>query len=171
MAWIRSLGGNLMVLPAAALAEWPGSYGPGGSTGVAEEQTPYWAVSEQVTDYAGTFGVAGREALVLANGPSPTAFVPAHRLFVQQLATTPGVDPIAGAVAALPAVEWEQEVLWACDGDGVLFDSAAYGPAVTPEQTLPVPLEAGKYAVRSAYREPDDSSPLWMVLTQLVPAA
>ena len=73
------MGGPLVLLPRDALQVWTGAYGPDGEDDVDEEETDYWWVGEEVEDYADAVEVRGVSALILANGKSPTTFVPTHR--------------------------------------------------------------------------------------------
>lgn len=75
------MGGPLVLLPRDALQVWTGAYGPDGEDDVDEEETDYWWVGEEVEDYADAVEVRGVSALILANGKSPTTFVPTHRLY------------------------------------------------------------------------------------------
>ena len=59
---------------------WSGAYGPDGE-GDVDEETNNWWVGEEVEDYADAVEVRGVSALILANGKSPTTFVPTHRLY------------------------------------------------------------------------------------------
>ena len=69
------MGGPLVLLPRDALQVWTGAYGPDGE-GDVDEETNYWWVGEEVEDYADAVEVRGVSALILANGNSPTTFVP-----------------------------------------------------------------------------------------------
>jgi hypothetical protein len=167
---IQSLGGPLLVIPEHALPLWHGAYGPDGEDDWPEDETDYWAVSEQVTDYADVVDVRGVPALALANGRSPTRWLDPERLFVQQLAVGREPDTIGAVRRLLASVRWQHHADWTVDAPGVVIDSAEYGPAVNAEERLRIDLPPGRYRVRSAYREPTPDADIFVALTQLVPA-
>jgi len=169
MRWIRSLGGPLILLPHDAVRRWTGAYGPGGEDDWDEEDTEYWRISEEVTDFAEAVDVAEASALVLANGSSPTTFVERERLFVQQLAKGSEPDVVAAVLRLLPSIAWQHAAEWVCEGPGLLFDSARFGPEVGPGDGLPVDLAPGLYELRSAYRQPDPTADVFVAVTMAVP--
>ena len=171
MAWIKSLGGPLILLPRDAVSRWTGAYGPAGEDDWDEEETEYWRVSEDVTDFAEAVDVDGVSALVLANGSSPTTFVDSRRLFVQQLAKGSEADVVAAVARVLPSITWQHSTDWVCEGPSVLFDSAMFGPNVGPGDGLGVDLAAGKYVVRSAYRQPDRDADVFVAVTMVEPVS
>jgi len=169
MKWIKSFGGPLILLPRDSIELWLGSYGPAGEDDWDEEDTEYWRISEAVKDFAEAVDVNGKEGLVLANGNSPTCFLESQSLFVQQLARGPEVDLVEGVVRALPSIQWQHSTEWVCEGPSLLFDSAMFGPNVRDGDGLAVNLNAGKYMIRCAYRQPDPSAGIFVALTILVP--
>jgi hypothetical protein len=86
LTWIESNGGPLVVLPRALLAAWRGTDDP--LPGEAIEATFRWNPGGVATDYdracdvrdyAGVIAVGSGEALVLADEPLPTTWLPGHR--------------------------------------------------------------------------------------------
>ncbi|MCU7725226.1 immunity 21 family protein [Actinoplanes sp. KI2] len=169
MRWIKSLGGPLILLPRDAVRRWTGAYGPGGEEDWDEDDTEYWRISEEVTDFAEAVDVAGASALVLANGSSPTTFVEGERLFVQQLAKGSEPDVVGAVLRLLPSIAWQHATEWVCEGPSLLFDSARFGPEVGPGDGLAVDLTPGRYELRSAYRQPDATADVFVAVTMAVP--
>lgn len=126
-----------------ALQLWTGAYGPDGEDDVDEEETDYWWVGEEVEDYADAVEVRGVSALILANGNSPTTFVPVHRLLVQQLTWDPTADVVANALRSLGSIRRQHETTWVSQGPSSLFDAAAFGGRVDPDNRLDIDLEPG----------------------------
>jgi hypothetical protein len=167
---IRSAGGPLLVIPEPALPSWSGAFGPDGDDDWPEEETDYWRVSEEVTDYAGIVEVGGYQALTLANGSSPMTFLEPERLFLQRLAIGGEPDVVATVRRILPTVSWQYFLEWEVNAQCVVIDSARYGPALRPDDCLPINLPVGRYVVRSAYHKPTPQADVFVALTQLEPA-
>lgn len=74
---------------------------------------------------------------------------------------------LASVDTALRAASWESELLWQVPGAVMLFDSAWTGTESHQQDHVRVALEAGPYAVRAAYVEPDPET--WLTLVQLHP--
>jgi len=84
LTWIESNGGPLLVLPCSLLSAWRGTDDP--SPGEKVEATFRWNPAGVATDYdracdvsdfAGVIPVGSGEALVLADEPLPTTWLPA----------------------------------------------------------------------------------------------
>ncbi|GAB7038970.1 MULTISPECIES: Imm21 family immunity protein [Catenuloplanes] len=165
MRSVQSLGGPLILLPYDAVRSWTGSCGPGGEDEVDEEETEYWRVSELVRDYAEPVDAAGVQALVLANGRAPTAFMADLGLLVQVLAHGGRTPPLDRAREVLPRLEPARVTEWSCGGPGLLFDSARCGRGVHDGDGLPVALPAGRYRVSSGYWLPADDTDSSLALT------
>jgi Immunity protein 21 len=165
------MGGPLVLLPRDALQVWTGAYGPDGEDDVdEEEETDYWWVGEEVEDYADAVEVRGVSALILANGNSPTTFVPTHRLLLQRITWDPTADVVANALRLLGSIRWQHETTWVSQGPSYLFDAAAFGVRVGPDDRLDIGLEPGPYIVRSAYAGSGGGPGFELALTQLTPA-
>ncbi|WP_433201577.1 Imm21 family immunity protein [Dactylosporangium sp. CS-047395] len=167
MRWLQSFGGPLILLPKESVHLWAGSYGPDGDDEIDEEETDYWRICETVEDYADVVDVRGVEALVLANGGCPTAFVAAERLFVQDMGEGFRLGALQTAARARSAVEWAKVVTWNCAGPCLMFDASLYGPKVREPECLPIDLVAGTYTVRSGYWIPDSNDESNVALTSL----
>ena len=164
------MGGPLVLLPRDALQVWTGAYGPDGEDDVDEEEADYWWVGEEVEDYADAVEVRGVSALILANGKSPTTFVPTHRLLLQRITWDPTADVVANALRLLGSIRWQHETTWVSQGPSYLFDAAAFGVRVGPDDRLDIGLEPGPYIVRSAYAGSGGGPGFELALTQLTPA-
>lgn len=87
-----------------------------------------------VDDLAGVIPIDenGAQALVLADEPATSCYLPQHRAFLRWLAaeTEAGLSTAADAVLADPATVWEECGTWVSDGPAVLMDSAEAGSAL-----------------------------------------
>lgn len=169
MGEIHTQGGPLLVLPEDALELWYGAYGPHGEEDWPEDETDYWEVSEQITDYADVVDVRGVPALALANGRSPTHWFDHERLFVQRLATSAESNAIAAAPRLLKNVQWQHHTDWTVNAHCVVIDSAKFGPAINPGDLLRIELKPARYLVRSAYLALTSDDTVTVALTQLMP--
>jgi hypothetical protein len=133
----------------------------------------------QVEGLAGLLAVDdGAQALVLADEPARTYYLPEHRAFLRWLAADSEADLVAAAevVLADPGSEWEECGVWATDGPAVLMDSVTAGAELNveypgggfPEQAT-VPLPVGQWTVRAVHAKVNEHA--WVGLVQLLPAA
>ncbi|MFE1949258.1 Imm21 family immunity protein [Streptomyces sp. NPDC059524] len=178
-AWVESMGGPLIVIPLSALTAWRGCTESGVMAGDAIAPDDYDRACA-VDELAGVIAVgeSGAQALVLADEPSTSCYLPEHRAFLRWLAagSEAGLMAAAEVVLADPATEWEDCGTWTSDGPAVLMDSAEAGPDLgieypgggTPAQA-PVPLPAGRWRVRATHAKADERH--WVGLIQLLPAA
>ncbi|WP_086830229.1 Imm21 family immunity protein [Streptomyces sp. NRRL B-24572] len=169
------MGGPLIVVPESSLSEWGGCTDHGSVLGDADGRDDYDRACE-VEDWAGviTVGAGPANALVLADEPATTCFLPEKRLFVRWLAADQEAELFAGAEAVLadPTTAWEDAGLWVTDGPAVLMDSAEAGADLgvdypdggRPDQA-PVRLPTGRWRVRAVHSTGDFP---WVGLVQLV---
>lgn len=127
-------------------------------------------------DRAGVIAVSAGAvtALVLADEPAKTCFLPEKLLFVRWLAAHSEAELFTAAevVLADPDAAWEDGGLWVNDGPAVLMDSAEAGADLgvdyphggQPDQA-PVQLPAGQWRVRAVHKS--GKFP-WVGLVQLV---
>lgn len=132
-----------------------------------------------VDDLAGviTVGESGAQALVLADEPATSCYLPERRVFLRWLAadSEAGLKAAAEAVLADLATEWEECGTWLSDGPAVLMDSAEEGSELDieypgggmPDQA-PVLLPAGRWRVRATHTKTDEEN--WVGLVHLLPA-
>ncbi|MFE6037376.1 Imm21 family immunity protein [Streptomyces sp. NPDC056452] len=175
--WVESMGGPLVVVPVSALASWNGCTEAGVIVGDASAPDDYDRACA-VDDLAGVIvvGDSGAQALVLADEPATSCFLPEHRVFLRWLGadSEDGLKAAAEAVLANPATEWEECGTWASDGPAVLMDSAEAGADLGVEYPgggvpaqAPVHLPAGRWTVRAVHTEADERNSVGLV--QLLP--
>lgn len=169
------MGGPLIVVPESSVNAWGGCTEDGSVVGDAGGRDDYDRACE-VEDLAGliTVGASGATALVLADEPAKTSFLPKELMFVRWLAADSEDELFEGveAVLADPDTEWEDSGLWVTDGPAVLMDSAEAGADLGveypdgghPDQTL-VQLPAGRWRVRAAHKTGEFP---WVGVVQLV---
>ncbi|WP_231155774.1 Imm21 family immunity protein [Streptomyces sp. CNZ748] len=175
--WVESMGGPLIVVPVSALPAWHGCTQTGVMVGDATAVDDYDRACE-VDDLAGVTAVGdqGTQALVLADEPATTRYVPEHNLFLRWLAADSEAELNAAADAALtdPTTPWEEYGTWTTDGPAVLMDSAEAGSDLDQEYPgggspsyASVPLLPGTWRVRATHTETQDGTRAGLV--QLVP--
>ncbi|MEU0066523.1 Imm21 family immunity protein, partial [Streptomyces albidoflavus] len=108
-------------------------------------------------------GTESAGALVLADLPERTCFLPEELLFVRWAGagSEGALLTAARAAPADPGTDWEECGVWVTDGPAVLMDSVEAGTGLglehrgVPDQA-PVPLPAGRWRVRAARRTDTD---------------
>ncbi|MEV7192699.1 Imm21 family immunity protein [Streptomyces sp. NPDC093510] len=177
LAWVRSMGGPLIVIPTSAVDQWGGCTEDGIIVGGTEVADDYDRACD-VEGWAGIVGV-GVEAsgLVLADEPATTCYLSEQNVFVRWLAANSDVELLEAARTVLddPATDWEDGGVWETDGSAVLLDSAVAGADLAveypdqgglPEQAQ-VPVPAGRWSVRATHKTGDFP---WVGVVQLLPA-
>lgn len=173
--WVRSMGGPLLVVPESSVNAWGGCTEDGSVLGDADGHDDYDHACE-VEDWAGAIAVGAGDvtALVLADEPAKTCFLPEKLLFVRWLAADSEAELFTAAevVLADPETAWEDGGLWVTDGPAVLMDSAEAGadlgvdyPGGGQPDQAPVQLPAGRWRVRAVQRSGEFT---WVGLVQLV---
>lgn len=176
--WVESLGGPLIVVPVSALASWGGCTESGLMAGDATAPDDYDRACA-VDELAGVIPLDenGAQALVLADEPATSCYLPQHRAFLRWLAADSEAGLRAAAETALadPATVWEDCGTWASDGPAVLMDSAEAASDLgieCPGSGIPaeasVSLPAGRWRVRATQTRVDEEN--WVGLVQLLPA-
>ncbi|MFJ3720809.1 Imm21 family immunity protein [Streptomyces sp. NPDC090057] len=123
-----------------------------------------------------TVGDSGAQALVLADEPATSCYLPERRAFLRWLAADSEVRLRAAADAVLtdPATLWEECGTWMSDGPAVLMDSAeagsdlgvAYpGGGMAAQATVPLPV--GRWKIRATHTKVHEEN--WVGLVQLLP--
>jgi hypothetical protein len=158
VVWVRSMGGPLIAVPESSVTAWGGCTEDGSVLGDADGRDDYDRACE-VEDWAGVIalGAGAVTALVLADEPAKTCFLPEKLLFVRWLAAD---------------TAWEDGGLWVTDGPAVLMDSAEAGADLgvgyldggQPDQA-PAQLPAGQWRVRAVHKSGEFP---WVGLVQLV---
>ncbi|MFJ9539180.1 Imm21 family immunity protein [Streptomyces sp. NPDC101225] len=175
--WVESMGGPLIVVPVSALAAWHGCTEAGVMAGDATAPDDYDRACA-VDDLAGviTVGENGAQALVLADEPATSCFLPEHRVFLRRLAADSEAELKAAARAVLadPATEWEECGTWSSDGPATLMDSAESGSTLGTEypgggmpSQASVSLRSGRWRVRATHTKVDEET--WVGLVQILP--
>lgn len=170
------MGGPLLVVPISALSSWDGCTMTGVILGGTDTPDDYDRAGA-VDGLAGaiTVGNRGAQALVLADEPASTCYLPEHRAFLRWLAadSEAELDAAAGRVLADPATAWQDCGTWTTDGPAVLMDSAnagtdlvtGYPDGALPDQA-PVPLPAGTWRIRAVQTRAHGP---WTGLVHLLP--
>ncbi|MFI8965989.1 Imm21 family immunity protein [Streptomyces sp. NPDC053493] len=175
--WVESMGGPLIVVPVSSLASWGGCTESGLVAGDGTAPDDY----DRACAVGGLAGVIpidkkGGQALVLADEPATSCYLPQHRAFLRWLAadTEAGLRAAADALLADPATVWEECGIWGSDGPAVLMDSAEAGsdvgidyPGGGKPAEAAVPLPAGRWRVRATQAKVDEEN--WVGLVQLLP--
>ncbi|WP_406251311.1 Imm21 family immunity protein [Streptomyces cyaneofuscatus] len=175
--WVESMGGPLVAVPVTALASWSGCTQTGVIVGDATAPDDYDRACA-VEDLAGVIAVGedGAQALVLADEPATSCYLPEYRAFLRWLAADSEAElrVAARTVLADPATRWEECGTWVSDGPATLMDSAAAGSDLGSEYPgggiptqAPVPLPGGRWRVRATHTKADEGN--WVGLVQLLP--
>jgi hypothetical protein len=157
LEWVESGGGPLIAVPETVLPFWAGADSE-------ELDTDYDRACE-VDGYVGLLPVGDSAALVLADEPASTSYLPEHTAFVRWSAAGSEHELLAQVPAALETAVWDHEIRWNVPGPVVLFDSAWPGGEADHQEHLRIPLAAGSYAVRATYAQPGPET--WFGLVQL----
>lgn len=170
LTWVQSEGGPLVVVPASALDRWGGCTTDGMI--MADSATPddYDRACE-VESLAGVIDIGAEvSALVLADEPAATCYLPAENIFLRWLSADSEAELLEAAevICEDPTTDWENCGIWVTDGTSLLLDSACPGTHVSDENseraTISVP--AGRWNIRATHRTSDDP---WVGIVQLLP--
>lgn len=176
LAWVQSMGGPLIVVPASALEQWGGCTEDGVVGGGTDVPDDYDRACD-VEGWAGIVEVGTEGAgLVLADEPATTCYLPEQNIFLRWLAADSDVELLGAAEAVLgdSITDWEECGLWETDGAAVLLDSAVAGADLTveypdqgglPEQAQ-ISVPAGRWRVRAFHKTGDFP---WVGIVQLLP--
>ncbi|WP_327429724.1 Imm21 family immunity protein [Streptomyces sp. NBC_01236] len=103
LAWVESMGGPLVVVPVSALARWGGCTMNGMVIGDTDTPDDYDRACE-VDGLAGVIAMSEGSmpgALVLADQPAPSCYLPERRTFLRWSAAHSESDLLAAAEAVL----------------------------------------------------------------------
>ncbi|MBM0278988.1 Imm21 family immunity protein [Micromonospora tarensis] len=157
LSWVDSGGGPLIVVPSAVLAEWRGA---------TTDDPDDWGDYERacrIDGYVGTLDVGAGQALVLADEPATTTYLPDRRVFVRWLYANSEADVIRLLPQAIAIADWADAGTWTTTGPARLFDSGYAGDGPEPPTHLTVEVAAGTYLIRTAHVEPDKHTALMLV--------
>ncbi|MFC4516339.1 MULTISPECIES: Imm21 family immunity protein [Streptomyces] len=177
LAWVRSMGGPLIVVPASAVDQWGGCTEGGIIVGGSDDPDDYDRACD-VEGWAGVIDVgASASGLVLADEPAMTCYLSERNVFVRWLAAHSDAELLEASKVVLddPATDWEDCGVWETDGSAVLLDSAVAGADLAleypdqgglPEQAQ-ISVPAGRWRVRATHERGDSA---WVGVVHLLPA-
>ncbi|WP_084597901.1 Imm21 family immunity protein [Micromonospora chokoriensis] len=157
LPWVESGGGPLIVVPSSALTEWKGA---------SVDEPDSWGDYDRACRVDGDVGVVDvgdEQALVLADEPASTTYLPDRRIFVRWLCANSEADVVRLVPRAVEIADWEDAGTWTTSGPAELFDSAYHGGGLEYTTHLAVDLARGTYLIRTAHVEPDNETALVMV--------
>ncbi|MFC7308376.1 Imm21 family immunity protein [Streptomyces monticola] len=165
LLWVESGGGPLVIVSESALGTWRT-----GTEAASADESSDWGDYDracQVDEYIGTLHVGDAEALVLADSPDSTTFLPNRMLFIRWGGADSENDILAALDSALDVAEWESPVQWTVPaGPVVLFDAAWSGtdlPDHQPDNHLSIDLPSGTYVAEYANVEPNPRTSFGLV--------
>jgi hypothetical protein len=159
--WVGSLGGPLILVPESACPLWGGAP-PAYPAGEGD-----YGRACRVDGYLGVIDVGATTALVLADHPATTAFLPELNVFVRAIALDDDVNVETLVAELLPTAAWDEALTWRVTEPVVLFDSVYGGLDLANEEYLRIALQPGEYTVEAAYVERPDA---YLILVRLVRA-
>ncbi|MBM0202538.1 HAD hydrolase-like protein [Micromonospora sp. STR1s_5] len=157
LPWVDSGGGPLIVVPTTALDEWEGA-----SVDDDDSWGDYGRAC-QVDGYAGVLDVGADQALVLADEPASTTYLPDRRIFVRWLYAVSEAEVVRLVPRAVEIADWEDAGTWTTSGPAELFDSGFTGDGLEHTTHLTVDVAAGTYLIRTASVQPDTRTALMLV--------
>lgn len=168
--WVRSAGGPFLVAPESELGHWGGVADDDDMDGPVETWGDYGRACS-VERSIGLVTIGSQQALVLADEPARTTYLPAERMFVRWVAADSEEELVAAARRALREhITWDpdEDLVWEVREPVLLFDSAWAGTEIEVDNKLHIALDPGRYRVRATYIE-DRGEGNWMILVQLQP--
>ncbi|MEW2429213.1 Imm21 family immunity protein [Micromonospora sp. NPDC047644] len=156
LPWVDSGGGPLIVVPTTALGEWKGASDGDGSWDDYDRAC-------RIDGYVGVLEVGADQALVLADEPASTTYLPDRRIFVRWLYADSEAEVVRLVPRALEIADWQDAGTWTTSGPAELFDSGYTGDGLKHTTHLAVDLARGTYLIRTAVVQPDRSTALVLV--------
>ncbi|MCG5464125.1 immunity 21 family protein [Micromonospora sp. MED01] len=157
LPWVDSGGGPLVVVPTTALGDWKGA---------SDDDDDSWGDYDracEVDGYAGVLDVGADQALVLADEPASTTYLPDQRIFVRWLYAVSEAEVVRLVPRAVEIAGWEDAGTWTTSGPAELFDSGYTGDGLEHTTHLTVDLARGTYLIRTAFVQPDKRTALMLV--------
>ncbi|MET8261772.1 Imm21 family immunity protein [Micromonospora sp. NPDC005205] len=157
LPWVDSGGGPLIVVPTTALGQWKGA---------SDDDDDSWGDYDRacrVDGYVGVLDVGAAQALVLADEPASTTYLPDRRIFVRWLYADSEAEVVRLVPRAVEIADWEDAGTWTTSGPAELFDSAYTDDGLEHTTHLTVDLARGTYLIRTALVQPDERTALMLV--------
>ena len=163
--WVTTLGGPHILIPQSACHLWNGA-----PRNYPDEEGDYGRACA-VDDYIGLIDVGHARALVFADHPGRTTFLPSHGILLREIAGGDDDEVLEATLRLLPTINWGSRLSWEVTEPLILFDSAYDYPYVVNagEEQIRVDLTPGRYTVEAAYLEIPDTA--YLILVRLTPAA
>ena len=111
----------------------------------------------------GVLDVGAAQALVLADEPASTTYLPDRRILVRWLYAASEADVVRLIPRAVKIARWEDAGTWTTSGPAELFDSGYTGDGLEHTTHLTVDLARGTYLIRTAFVQPDRRTALMLV--------
>ncbi|MEV8478322.1 Imm21 family immunity protein [Streptomyces sp. NPDC051173] len=146
LMWLETEGSPFVVVPRDALPYWSGTEGD------------HYDRACEVTDLVDVLELPdGAEALILADEPLATAYLPEHQVLARWCYAESTEDAADIITTRLGTAEWEEGPVLRTAGELVMFDAAYFGTEVgILVDSATLDLGVGSYRVDSASIEPDD---------------
>ena len=110
LPWVDSGGGPLIAVPTSALGEW---------TGASMDDGDSWGDYDracQVDGFVGVLDVGADQALVLADEPASTTYLPDRRIFVRWIYANSEAEVVRLVPRALKIADWKDAGTWTTSG-------------------------------------------------------
>ncbi|MBF6164921.1 hypothetical protein IU486_09065 [Streptomyces gardneri] len=109
--WVESAGGPLLIAPESEFGHWGGASGRDGPV----ETCGDYGRACSVEGYIGLVRIGSQQALVLADEPDRTTYLPAERMFLRWAGADSEEELVAAARQAL-----QDHIAWDPDEEGLL---------------------------------------------------
>lgn len=162
--WVTTLGGPHILIPQSACRLWNGA-----PPNYPDEEGDYGRACA-VDGYIGLIDVGQAQALVFADHPGRTTFLPGHGILLREIAGGDDDEVLDATLKLLPTIKWGSQLSWEITESLILFDSVYDYPHVLTEgeEQIRVDLAPGRYTVEAAYLHIPDIA--YLILVRLTPA-
>jgi hypothetical protein len=162
--WVTTLGGPHILIPQSACYLWNGA-----PRNYPDEEGDYGRACA-VDGYIGLIDVGHARALVFADHPGRTTFLPGYGILLREIAGGDDDEVLDAALKLLPTINWGSRLSWEIAEPLILFDSVYDYPHVVTEgeEQIRVDLTPGRYTAEAAYLEIPDTA--YLILVRLTPA-
>ena len=162
--WVYTLGGPHILIPQSACHLWNGA-----PRNYPDDEGDYGRACA-VHDYIGLIDVGNTQALVFADHPGRTTFLPGHGILLREIAADDDDEVLDTTLKLLPTINWGSQLSWEITEPLILFDSVYdYDYVVAEgEEQLRIDLTPGRYTAEAAYLEIPDTA--YLILVRLTPS-